>query len=206
MPVPSVCRRLAVTILVLALVAAAGAGCGGDGAKKDATTSKSERLLLAKIAATERAVKAKPNDPQALVDLTERYAQYAYQVGNPTGASLGPQGLAQLRKAAATWERYLALKPEHPDVQLATVMTRAYGQAGLNDPRKAIRAMEVAAANRKPPSGPIYAQLALLYYQQHDYREGDLAADRAVQLTDPAGRRVLRRQLRQLRSQAKKLG
>jgi hypothetical protein len=209
MPVGSHSLRRALTIVALALVAATGAGCGGSDDRPDRRAAQGppgtllRKQLPGRITKAEGAAKAAPTNPKVLRDLTRLYIQYAYQVGNPQANTLGPEGIAQLRKASATWERYLALKPNPPSVQLATSMARNYGQSGLDEPLKAIRAMKIAADYQDPPLGPVYAQLALLYYAQHDYRPGDRASRRAVELTPLPQRADLRRQLREIRSQAK---
>lgn len=209
MPVGSRCVCRALTLVALVLVAATGAGCGGSDDHADRRASQGppgtlfRKQLPGRVAKAERAAKAAPTSPKVLGDLTRLYVQYAYQVGNPQANTLGPEGLAQLRKASATWERYLALKPNPPSVQLATVMARNYGQSGLDEPLKAIRAMKIAADYQDPPLGPVYAQLALLYYAQHDYSQGDGASRRAVALTPLPQRADMRHQLREIRSQAK---
>jgi hypothetical protein len=195
-----------VAILTLALVAAAGGGCGGGDSKDHKKVVSFSDALPGKVAQAEHAVKAEPNNPQLLKQLALLQVQYAYRIGNPQANTLGTAGVAALRKAAASWTQYLALKPKEPDTQLATIMARAYSQAGLNDPRGAIRAMEVAAANTKPPSGSVYAQLALLYFNARQFREGDLATARALKLTPASERQNLRRAIGQVRSQAKKQG
>ncbi|MGH2919390.1 MAG: hypothetical protein ACRDLS_12455 [Solirubrobacteraceae bacterium] len=209
MPPRSIVLR-AVAALALAVGAPAGAGCGDSRDDKPAgttlTTSTADRGSAQRVAAAQRAAQAAPNDPDALAALARGYVAHAYVVGNVTGNTLGPAGEAQLRKAEAAWDRYLALDPRKPDVQLATQMARAFSQVGLDEPPKAVRALEIAAQNSAPPNGSLYAQIAVLRYNQDQFRPGDVAARRALELAPRDQRTNLRRALRQIRLRAKTQG
>lgn len=210
MPAPRTALAIA-----LAVMACASVACGDSKADKPAGTvtrtgseaaTANEALIAGQVAEAQRAVRAAPKDPDALENLVRQHVRLAFVRGNVTGDTIGPAGEAELRKAAVVWERYLALGPRRPDAQLATLMTRAFGASGLDEPRKAIRAMRIAAEQTKPPDASVYAQLAVLYYGQQQLRQGDLAARRAAQLTPLNQRSNLRRSLRQIRSQAKTPG
>lgn len=205
MPAPRAVVLRALAALALAPAAGAGAGCGDSkGAAVTPRTSDEEQLVAGQIDQAQHAVQAAPKDPAALKSLALLHVRLAFLRGNgATGDTTGPRAKAQLSRAAALWERYLALRPRRPDAQLANVMARAFGTTGLDEPRRAIRALEIAAASVRPPSSGAYAQLALAYYGEKQLREGDLAANRAVALAPPDQRTNLRRQLRQLRSQAR---
>ena len=100
-----------------------------------------------------------------------------------------------------TWDRYLALKPKKPDDNVASLMVQAFGPAGLNDPAEAVVAQEIIVDAREPNAN-LFTQLALFAYQAGQTRKGDLAAQRAVDLTD----KDLKASLKERLKQAKQIG
>ena len=94
-------------------------------------------------------------------------------------------------------ERHLAVA-EQPDDRVASLMVQAY--AALGDGVKAVRAQEAVAEARN--SAGTYATLAQLAYQSGQIRTGDLAVDKALELTEPDMRESLRGQLEALKPQA----
>ena len=109
-------------------------------------------------------------------------------------------GRQDLVRAERAWERYVKLT-DKPDQNVASLMVQAYGPGALNQPGKAVRAMEIVIDSRKP-TGPLYAQLAVLAYQAKQTRKAELATQKAVQLTPKDQRQELRDQLQQARVQA----
>lgn len=209
MAAPRTVLLRAVVATVLALAAPLAAGCGD--AKDDTPTatravSSAENVAARGVATAQRALEDAPNDPDVLANLVRAHVRLAYVRGNVTANTIGPEGEAELRKAADVWERYLALRPRAPDVQTATLMARAFGQSALNEPREAIRASQIAAESTKPANATLYSQLAVAYYGEKLYREGDRAAARAISLTPLGERGNVRRTLRQIRSQEKTQG
>ena len=77
-------------------------------------------------------------------------------------------------------------------------MVQAY--VALNDLAKAVAAQEIVAEDRKPPGQ--YSQLALLAYQAGQTRKGDLATDKAIELTPKDQRETVKAQLEQAKQQA----
>jgi hypothetical protein len=77
-------------------------------------------------------------------------------------------------------------------------MVQAY--AGIGDMEKATAAQEVIAEDRD--SAGAYATLAQLAYQAGQVRKGDLARDKALELTEPDMREALKGQLESFRTQA----
>ena len=71
-------------------------------------------------------------------------------------------------------------------------MVQAYSQTGLNEPAKAVKAMQLVTAAEDPPSTNLYQQLAQLAYLAGETRTGDLAAERAVDLAPENDRKALR--------------
>jgi hypothetical protein len=114
--------------------------------------------------------------------------------GNYTDA-----GAEQLRAAGRAWDESVKLAGKKPpDSRVASLMVQAY--AGLGDLAKATAAQEVVANDRN--SAGAYATLATLAYQANNTRLGDLARDKALDLTEPDMRESLRGQLESARAQA----
>ena len=114
--------------------------------------------------------------------------------GNYTDA-----GAEQLRAAGRAWDESVDLAGKKtPDSRVASLMVRAY--AGLGQLEKATAAQEIVARDRD--SAGAYATLATLAYQANNMRLGDLAKDKALDLTEPDMRESLRGQLESARAQA----
>jgi tetratricopeptide (TPR) repeat protein len=107
-------------------------------------------------------------------------------------------GKRQLRDAGAAWEEHLKLAGEDPDSRVASLMVQCYSVLGEYD--KAAVAQEVIALDRG--SVGAYTQLAILAYQAGQLRKGDLAKDKALELTEPDMREALKGQLESARAQA----
>ncbi len=192
-----------VTGLAIAL-APLTAGCGDSGEDKPParTISAAEAAAAGQVASAERRAQATPDNAEALADLARAHVSLAYARGKATDNAIGPRGAAELRKADDAWYRYLALDLRKADGQLATLMARAYNPAGLDEPEKAARALEIAAQNIRPRNPNLYAQIAIARYRAHQFSAGDTAARRAIALSPPNQRGNLRTTLRQIRSQA----
>jgi hypothetical protein len=108
--------------------------------------------------------------------------------GNYTDA-----GAEQLRAAGRAWEESLKLAGDNPDPRVASLMVSAY--AAIGDLDKATSAQEIIADDRN--SAGAYATLAQVAYEAGQTRKGDLAADKALELTDPDMREALKGQLDQ---------
>jgi hypothetical protein len=108
--------------------------------------------------------------------------------GNYTDA-----GAEQLRAAGRAWEEHLELAGDTPDPNVASLMVSAYAAIGQLD--QATSAQEIIAEDRN--SAGAYATLAQVAYQAGQTRKGDLAADKALELTDPDMRESLKGQLDQ---------
>lgn len=164
-------------------------GDGGDGESPD-------KVLDDQIKKATKNTQVRPRDPAAWASLSRLQFQRASIGDGPTSGA----GRKRLVLATQAWERYLALDPKRVDEGLALLMTRAYGQEGLNQPDKAVRAMTIVTAETKPPSSNLYQQLAVLAYRAGQTSTGDLAADKAVRLAEPDMRTQLRAALKQLKS------
>jgi hypothetical protein len=78
-------------------------------------------------------------------------------------------------------------------------MVQAY--QGTEELDEAVRAKQLVTAAEDPPSSNLYQQLAALAWQAGENRVGDLAASRAVDLSEPADRKELRDALKAYKTQ-----
>ena len=173
--------------------AVVGDGSGGDSATK--TLDNRIKSALAKTQAT-------PTEPALWADLARLRYQRAGIDGIKQDGTYTTKGKNRLRLATDAWEEHLALDPKQPNVRVARLMVQAYSQSALNEPANAVKAMQLVTAAEDPPSSNLYQQLAQLAYLAGETRTGDLAAERAVDLTPADEREALREALRSLKTQA----
>jgi hypothetical protein len=207
-------RRTTVKVVYLTLAILMGGGLvlfgiGGDvsGGLVDAITERGassdsgESRYREREAEAARATQTNPRDAEAWANLSRARYQLA-TVGDSVddNGQITDQGRAQLRRAAAAWERHLALNPDPPDDSLATLMVRAYSQTGLNEAAKAVQAQEVITEVR--PGDSSFGNLAILAYEAGQTRKGDLARKEALRLSDKADRETLKSQIDQAKQQA----
>jgi len=208
-------RRRVVKIVYITLAFLMGGGLvlfgiGGGGALPgglvDAITQggsgsddSTDRLRDQEQAASAKA-RANPTDAalwaavaRARFNLANAGENVDQNTGNYTDA-----GAAQLRAAARAWEEHVKLAGNKPDTRVASLMVQAY--AGLGEMDKATAAQEIIAEDRD--SAGAYATLAQLAYQAGQLRKGDLARDKALELTEPDMREALKGQLESARAQA----
>jgi tetratricopeptide (TPR) repeat protein len=173
------------------LVDAITEGGGGD--------SGSERAQEREQAATARA-RANPTDAALWAAVARARFNLANSGDNvdPNTGNFTDTGAAELRRAARAWEEHLELADKRPDPRVASLMVQAYAALGELD--KATRAQEIIAEDRN--SAGAYATLATLAYQAGQIRKGDLARDRALDLTEPDMRESLKGQLETAKAQA----
>jgi hypothetical protein len=196
-------RVVKVVYVTLALLMGGGLvlfGIGGDvsGGLVDAITERSgstddttKRLEERERAATRRA-QADPENPELWAAVARARFNLA-GVGDNLDQATGQYtatGQRWLRSAGDAWQRHLDVA-DTPDDRVASLMVQAY--SSLGDAVRAVRAQEVVAEERN--SAGTYATLAQLAYQAGQTRTGDLAADKALDLTEPDMRESLRGQL-----------
>jgi hypothetical protein len=183
-----------------------GGGGGISGGLVDAITERSgggddgsDRFRKAEADALAR-TKANAEDAPAWAALARARFQLAGAGENfdPEKGTFTAKGRAKLQSAGDAWERYLALEPKKPDDRVASLMVQAFG--ALNEPAKAAAAQEVITDAR--PTASTYTQLAVFAYQAGQTRKGDLAKDKALELTDPDMREALKGQLEEAKTQA----
>jgi len=154
----------------------------------------------------ERQIRLHPQDPQAWYALAYARVQTAGLGGNYDATANSGQGgftssgRAKLVTASTAWQHYLKLNPQHPNVTLARLMATGYSQIGLDQPANAATAMEIVTEQQ--PSAETFATLAEYAYIAGQFRKGDLAAGKAIQLAPSAQQRALRVQLANIRRQA----
>ena len=183
-----------------------GGGGGISGGLVDAITERSgggddgsDRFRKAETEALAQ-TKTNPQDAPAWAALARARFQLAgagenFDVEKGTFTN---KGRAKLQSAGDAWEKYLALEPKKPDDRVASLMVQAFG--ALNQPAKAAAAQEVITDAR--PTASTYTQLAVFAYQAGQTRKGDLAKDKALELTDPDMREALKGQLESAKQQA----
>jgi hypothetical protein len=166
-------------------------GSGGD--------DSFERIRDTEETATARA-RANPTDAALWAAVARARFQLA-NAGDNVDTNTGnytDSGAEQLRNATRAWEEHIELAGNNPDSNVASLMVQAYG--ALGDLAKATAAQEIIAEDRD--SAGAYAQLAQLAYQANQLRKGDLARDKALELTEPDMREALKGQLEAARAQA----
>ena len=107
-----------------------------------------------RLAAYQRKLTANPQDAAALLGVTKlRFGNASTGENfNQTQGAYTASGLAELRKAAAAWQRYLATNPAKPDTTRTNLMVQAYGPAGLKKYDKAVTSLETVIDSRKEPA------------------------------------------------------
>ena len=189
------------TLAALLAVGLVGAGIGSDVSGgvfdiftggDDGDISDANKAVEERIDRANDKLKVNPRDQAALIEVVRgHYSLAATETDRETGA-FGEDGKKELEKAGAAWKRYLATKPEEVDPALATLMTQAYGQLGLNKPNDATEAAELVAEARNDASS--YLQLVQFATLAGQKRKADLAAEKALELA-PEGERDTVKQL-----------
>jgi tetratricopeptide (TPR) repeat protein len=207
-------RRRAVRIIYLGLALLMGGGLvlfgvggatsGGllDAFKSSSGTVNVDKQFQKRVDAAQTAVRLRPADPKAWAALTRlRYLEAGSGNGydQNTGA-FTTAGKAHLQEAKAAWDKYLTLAKK-PDGNIAGLMVQAFGPAGLNDPTRAVAAMEDVIDTR-PATGPLYVQLATLAYEAGQTRKAELASKKALELTPKDSREQIKAQLDAARTAA----
>jgi hypothetical protein len=180
----------------LAAAAAVAVGLMGCGSSDDRPNAKGAAAgLERKIEAAQARAKAAPTNPAPLAALAKLHFQAAtLNVGSKDG--YGDDGKKQLRQATQAWERYLALDPQPVDTSVAQLMSAAYAPGSLDEPKKAVAAQRILAANTRPPDPAQFAQLAQKAYYAGETRTGDAAAARAIKLSPKSQRADMRKTMR----------
>ena len=168
----------------------------GTSGGSDTSTKRFTKQEAAALAKT----RVNPKDQAAWAALARARFQLAGAGANFDAAkgTFTNKGVAQLQSAGDAWERYLALNPKNPDDRVASLMVQAFG--ALNKPDKAAEAQEVITQAR--PTAATFTQLAVYAYEAGQTRKGDLARDKALELTPKDMRQALKGQLDQAKQSA----
>ncbi len=201
-------RRRAVqgTYLLLAVLMGGGLvffGIGSDvsGGLFDAFSENPDgggtsSLVAERVAKADQRLRVNPRDEIALKDAIRGHYQLAADTADPNTGSFPPQARPELGRAAAAWERYLALRPKAVDSSLAGLMLQVYSEAGLNRPAGAAQAAEMVARAR--PSASAFLQVATYATLAGETSKADRAGRKAVDLASAKERSTVKRQVRQL--------
>lgn len=147
-----------------------------------------------------------PENPVVWANLAKLQFQSAgYDGYDDSRGTYNNDGKKRLRAADVSWQKYLDLDPKKVDDNVAGLMVQAYGDTGLAQYAKAVRAQQIVVDNRtdlpNAQRSNLFAQLAVLAYQAKDTRRGDLAADRAVDLAEQSQKKLVGDQLKQVKTQ-----
>jgi hypothetical protein len=206
-------RTIQVIYATLALLMGGGLvffGIGGNtsGGLFDAFQSNSgvsaDETLTKRLDQLEERTAANPRDAAAWAELTRVRVQTASSGENyeQTTHTFTDKGKAELRRAAAAWQRYLALEAEKPDANVANQMVRAYGPDGLANYAEAVKAMEIVIEARGNQATPaLYAQLSILAHGAKQERKSTLAQAKAVELAPKAEREQVKSQIELAKNQ-----
>ena len=204
-------RTIQVIYASLALLMGGGLvffGIGGNtsGGLFDAfqggSSTSADETLQKRLDSLEARAQRNPRDDGAWVQLARTRFAIATtgENYNQTTQAYTDKGKAQLRRASAAWQRYLALDPKTPDASVANQMVLAYGPSGLAQYAQAVQAMEIVIDQRDPTSA-LYAQLAILAHGAKQTRKSDLARDKAVELAPKSQRAQVKTQIESAKGQ-----
>lgn len=199
-------RTVQVSFILLALifvVGFVGAGVGGDvqGGLFDAFKGGSgggggNSVVEKRVKANEKKIRASPKSVALRKALTRDYYQLAVAGGSADG-TFSNDAKADLRKAAANWQAYLALAPAKPDPSLARLALQIYDPAALNRTEDAKKTAQLIASREN--NAPAYLALVQYATLDRDTRTADLAGQKAVDLAPKAQRKQVRTQIKQLK-------
>jgi len=115
-----------------------------------------------------------------------------------SSGAITSKGKELFRQASQAWLSYLNLNPAKPDSELAQLIYRIYNEEGLNEPAKAVQALQIVVAAR-PESAAYYAALAEAAYKAKNESIGDLASEKAVALAPTSERTRLKDELAEVK-------
>jgi hypothetical protein len=181
----------------LVLFGVGGATSGGllDAFNSGSGQTTVDKVFQQRVDKAERGVRVHPTDPKAWAELTRvRFQQAGSGDGfDPNRGAFTNKGKEELQGAVSAWNKYLTLT-DKPDDTVAALMVQAYSTVGLNEPVKAVDALEIVIDSR-PATGPLYVQLAALAYQARQTRKAELASKKALALTPKDDREQIKAQL-----------
>ncbi len=197
-------KTIYIGLAVLIGVGLVGFGVGGGlsgGGLLNATSNNegsSGASFASKIKKYEKLTRTQPNNPANWEQLAKNLLHEAGNEGfvTSTGAPTG-KGKELYRRASQAWSGYLALNPPNPNPELAQLVYVIYGETGLNEPAKAVQALNYVVERR--PTAAYYAQLSEFAYKANNTRLGDLAAGKAVSLAPASDRTRVKSELAEVK-------
>jgi hypothetical protein len=158
---------------------------GGGSNNQSSLISSAEKTAL-------KQTQKNPTDPAAWAALeTARYQNASSSGFNSNTGTYTTAGKAELAKATAAWQKYLALT-KNPSNNLAIFAGNAYG--ALGDYANSAAAWEVATQS-DASSVKSFECLAMTAYAAQQTRKGDLAAAKAASMVPKASRKTLTSQI-----------
>ena len=184
----------------LVLFGIGGATSGGliDAIQGSGGSTSASDTFEKRVKALEKRTQANPRDARAWAELADVRFQAATSGANydQTTGAYTAKGKAELRRAAAAWQRHLALSGEKPNQRVANEMVTAYGAAGLRNYSEAVKALEFVIDATPKPTYQTYAQLAVLAHGAKQTRKEKLAADKAAELAPKGQAKTVRDQIK----------
>jgi hypothetical protein len=177
-----------------------GGGFGGggilSGLNENGGGSGSAPSFAAEVARYRKLTHQQPTNPAAWEGLVKGLL---HEAAPAVENGLSSHGRQLYTEASEAWERYVALNPSHPNSELALLMARVYGEAGLNQAEKVVPVLQIAVADR-PTSASLWSELAIYAYKAKNTRVGDLAAAKAIALAPAAQRQGVQKALAEAKS------
>jgi tetratricopeptide (TPR) repeat protein len=151
-----------------------------------------------RVDALQKQVRANPRDARAWAELADVRFQSATAGANydQTNGVYTAKGKAELARAAAAWQRHLALSGDKPNTRVANEMVQAYGAAGLRNYPEAVKALEFVIDATPNPTYQTYAQLAVLAHGAKQTRKEKLATQKALDLAPKSQRKTVGDQIK----------
>jgi len=177
-----------------------GGGLGGGGLFNAASNNEGGggASFSDKIKKYEKLTRTHPSNPANWEQLAKNLLHEAGNEGyvTSTGAPTS-KGKELYRRASQAWVGYLALNPPSPNPELAQLVYVIYSESGLNEPAKAVQALNYVVERR--PTASYYAQLAEFAYKAKNSRLGDLASEKAVKLAPSNERQRVKAELEEVK-------
>jgi hypothetical protein len=157
---------------------------GGD---SSSSSSDAQKPLNNQIKAAEAKLRTSPKDQAALATLVRAHfglAGLEQGTDDKTGATtISDKGIAEMRKSADAWKRYVATDPQRIDTGLAATAIQIYRVIGLPKKQEDKNALVVAPARaiaEQENTPDAYIRLVAVATQAGDTRTAGLAERKAL--------------------------
>ena len=203
-------RRRAVRVIYLSLAILMGGGLvlfgiggatsGGliDAIQGNSSTTSASDTFQKRVDTLEKRAQSNPRDSRTWAQLADVRFQSATAGANydQVNGVYTAKGKAELRRAAAAWQRHLTLSPEKPNTRVANEMVQAYGVAGLRNYPEAVKALEFVIDATPKATYQTYAQLAVLAHGAKQTRKEKLSTQKALDLAPKSQRKTVSDQIK----------